>query len=130
MMYALEPVVDANRAIDKMEAEAKEAADYARWHAEVVTAESEKLAANMLKALSVGDADTRVLTPGNFIGTQPVAELLFYVADAHAAPLFEMLRDAAKGRRVKRRAKNLQKLVANTYGDVYAENSLKSKGEL
>jgi len=129
-MNYLDPVVDAGRAIDKMEAEAKEAADYARWHAEVVKAESAKLAANMLKALIEGDADTRVLTPGNFISTQPVAELLFYLADAHAAPMFEMLRDAAKGLDVKQRATDFQALVANTYGDVYAENSLKSKVQL
>lgn len=129
-MYHLDPVVDANNAIDKMAKEAEEAAAYARWHAEVVKAESENLAANMLKSLSDGDADTRVLTPGNFISKQPVAELMFSLADAHAEPLFELLQDATKGLNVKQRATDFQALVAKTYGDVYAESSLKSKGVL
>jgi hypothetical protein len=130
MMYALDPVVDAERAIDRMEAEAEEAASYSRWHDEIVTAESSKLAANMLKALSEGDADTRVMTPGNFISTQPVAELLFYLADAHAPQIFELVKCAANGHSVQQLAIEIRQLVAKTYGDVYAENSLKSKGEL
>lgn len=125
-MYHLDPVVDAERAIKKMDAESEQAAADCRKREEQVSAAQATLAEIYGKAMK-GPADFHVPTPGSGRKTRAVFELLGDLEDDQLAELFEILRDTANGQDVRGRATVFQASVSERHADWYA--SVKVIGE-
>jgi hypothetical protein len=119
-MYHLDPVVDAERAIDRMDAEAREARD----RDEAVAEESKRLASVMFNALTNGPADLQIPTPGSAMRSWPLSHMFFYLADEHASTVFDIFLAASNGEDVQKRAQDFQRLISNSYGEMYADSSL------